>query len=48
MTVVVAVEGGVGGVGAVVEGAVTIVAAEEDDEGPAREHGSQDTIAMVC
>ena len=36
VTVVVAVEGGVGWWGgAVVEGAVTIVAAEEDDEGPA-------------
>ena len=35
VTVVVAVEGGVGWWGgAVVEGAVTIVAAEEDDEGP--------------
>ena len=34
MTVVVAVDGGVGGCGAVVEGAVTIVAADDDDEGP--------------
>ena len=34
VTVVVAVDGGVGCGGAVVEGAVTIVAAEEDDEGP--------------
>ena len=34
MTVVVAVAGGVGCGGAVVDGAVTIVAAEEDDEGP--------------
>ena len=36
MTVVVAVEGGVGCGGAVVEGAVTIVAAEDDDEGPGK------------
>ena len=44
MTVVVAVEGGVGCGGAVVEGAVTIVAAEEDDEGP----GKLDMNIRIC